>query len=92
MSSFKTNRFLRDTLGWILYKKDNFEEAINHLQIAITDNDLKNNPSVHYHLGAVYAKLKNNEWAKYHLNKALNAKDFDVDEKADAQIILDSLK
>ncbi len=57
-----------DTLGWIEHLKGSNQEALQHLSQAVAF--LKQLPALHYHLGAVYAGLGNNDWARYHLQEA----------------------
>ncbi len=63
---------LRDTLGWIEYRRDDPQTAYHHLSRAIavlTQIEAIRSP-VHYHMGAVYKALGNARWAKYHLEQA----------------------
>jgi cellulose synthase operon protein C len=59
---------LLDTLGWIEHLQHNDAKAIEHLRQAIPG--LRAVPEAHYHLGAVYQALGNQEWARLHLEQA----------------------
>jgi len=89
VNKFPQNHTLRDTLGWIQYKKGHYTQALKNLQQALAT--LKNNPSVQYHIGATYAKLKQNQWAMLHLRKVIADPKADKKEKTDAQKILNNL-
>ncbi|MGB3247225.1 MAG: tetratricopeptide repeat protein, partial [Sulfitobacter sp.] len=59
----------QDTYGWIAYRRDNFEEALEYLEPAakaMTEEVL-----VQYHLGMTYAALGRNANAKAQLEKTL---------------------
>ncbi|NMB82532.1 MAG: tetratricopeptide repeat protein [Ignavibacteria bacterium] len=58
-----------DTLGWIYFRLNNFENAKSYLEKAMTYD--KNNATILDHLGDVYFKLGNNVKAKDLWNKAL---------------------
>src|ERR1035437_396314 len=49
-----------DTLGWIYYQKGAYQSAISLLQEALKlqdkNNQMPDNPDIHYHLGMAYAK------------------------------------
>ena len=59
----------RDTYGWTRYLKGEYDIALE--RIAPVAGALPNNPWVHYHLGMVYAALKQPEKARPHLEAAL---------------------
>ena len=52
-----------DTLGWIYFKKENFNKAIEILNAAIASR--QNSPTIRFHLGMAHYKNRN-------LNNALN--------------------
>lgn len=59
----------QDTYGWIAYRRDNFDEALEYLEPAakaLTDDVL-----AQYHLGMTYAALGRTADAKVQLEKAL---------------------
>ena len=59
----------QDTYGWIAYRRDNFDEALEYLEPAakaMTEDVL-----VQYHLGMTYAALGRNAEAKAQLEKTL---------------------
>ena len=58
-----------DTLGWVYYKQDNTDMALQFIQRAI-ERDPKN-PQFHYHLGLVYAKQGEDSKAIAALKRAL---------------------
>ena len=60
---------ISDTLGWILYKRGVYRQALGQLQESASK--LADNPAVQYHLGLTYYKLGNTEGAKRALGKAL---------------------
>ena len=58
-----------DTMGWILYKKGRFEEALEYLEKAFNKRD--DSAEVADHLGDVYKRLGMDEKAKMSWEKAL---------------------
>ncbi len=58
-----------DTLGWVLYRKGNYDWALAALQESAAK--LPQSGEVQYHLGMTYAKLGEKEKAREALNKAL---------------------
>ena len=62
-----------DTLGWIYYKLDRYEEALKYLKRAsgITGQESEPHPVILEHLGDVYLKLGDIYNAKYYWRKAL---------------------
>jgi Flp pilus assembly protein TadD len=65
---------ISDTLGWILYKRGVYQQAVTLLRES--SEKLPDNPEVHYHLGMALYKLGDRVEAKRSLTKALeiNAK------------------
>jgi len=64
----------QDTYGWIAYRRDNFEEALEYLEPAAAG--LPDDALVHYHLGMTYLALNRTAEAKQTLQEALDlAKD-----------------
>lgn len=59
-----------DSLGWISYRTEKFDEAEQHLSEAITK--MPDVATFHYHLGKVYLAKKDKVKAKASLEKALN--------------------
>lgn len=59
----------QDTYGWIAYRRDNFEEALEYLEPAA--DALGNDALVQYHLGMTYAALGRTADAKAQLEKSL---------------------
>ena len=60
---------ISDTLGWILYKRGVYRQALGQLQESASK--LADNPAVQYHLGLTFYKLGNTEGAKQALGTAL---------------------
>ena len=58
-----------DTLGWIYYKKRDYEKAIKLFRESITKRS--NSPVSRYHLGMAYYKTGNTDLAKVELQQAL---------------------
>lgn len=58
-----------DTLGWILYKKGNFDWALSYLKESATR--LADSPEVQYHLGMTFYRLGDAPAAKKTLTRAL---------------------
>ena len=60
-----------DTLGWILYKRGIYQNALALLKESAAK--LGNNPQVQYHLGMVYAQLGDQANARKALNSAIGS-------------------
>ena len=63
-----------DTLGWALYQKAMYPQAIEQFQEAIrlaAQNKEPDNATYHYHLGLAYAKAQRPALAKEHLKRVL---------------------
>ena len=52
-----------DTLGWVYFKKENFNKAVESLEMAIASR--QNSPTIRFHLGMAHYKNRN-------INSALN--------------------
>ena len=59
-----------DSLGWIYYKQNKFDEAMATLRKALERDS--HDPTIHSHLGDVYAKLGRNEQAASEWEKSLS--------------------
>jgi Flp pilus assembly protein TadD len=59
----------QDTYGWIAYRRENYEEAVEYLEPAAAE--LQNDALVQFHLGMTYAALNRNAEARTQLEKAL---------------------
>lgn len=59
----------QDTYGWIAYRRDNFEEALEYLEPAAAG--LPRDPLVQYHLAMTYVALNQTDKAKAQLEKTL---------------------
>ena len=77
-----------DTLGWILYQQGALERATRLLEQAA--GSMPNNPEVHYHLGAAYAKGGKPVEARRALERALQTPRFAQVEQA--RKLLDSVR
>jgi tetratricopeptide (TPR) repeat protein len=74
----KNDGFILDTLGWILYKKGSYKEALTHLEKA---HELQPTVSViAEHLGDAYSKMQKLDKAKALFKKA-NELELDQDRK-----------
>ncbi len=61
--------YVRDTLGWIYYKKELYEDAVRELSECVAA--LPENALANYHLGMAYYRQKDLKKARQHLQKAL---------------------
>ena len=57
-----------DSLGWYYFKKGKFKEALNELEKAAA---LMSDPEIYDHLGEVFLKLGNRDFAKLNWEKSL---------------------
>ena len=60
---------INDTLGWIYYKKEMYQEAIKALRESV--GDAPDNPVYQYHLGLAYAQMGDDAKARTALERAL---------------------
>ena len=62
-----------DTLGWIYYKLNRLEKALEHIKEAVelTEEDSNPHPVILEHLGDIYDKLGDIKQARYYWGKAL---------------------
>jgi putative PEP-CTERM system TPR-repeat lipoprotein len=60
---------ITDTLGWVLYKKGSYDDAVKYFNEAI--QYLPDNPSIQYHLGLAYLKKGMRVKAGEHLKNAV---------------------
>ena len=65
----KDNVNVTNTIGWIYYKKNSYQMALQYLRESATKEP--GNPMYQYHLGMVYLKLGKNGEARQALEKAL---------------------
>ena len=69
-----------DTLGWVLYKRGDYQQALSILQKSARAGD---NPEIQFHLGMTASMMGQIELAKTALRKAANsANDFEGREEA----------
>ena len=78
-----------DTLGWILYKRGIYQNALSLLKESAAK--MGENPQVQYHLGMVYAQLGDQANARKALNAAIGSP-ADFQGKDEARKTLASLK
>jgi tetratricopeptide (TPR) repeat protein len=78
-----------DTLGWILYKRGIYQNALSLLRESAAK--LPDNPQVQYHLGMTYAQLGDQANARKALNVAIGSP-ADFQGKEDARKTLAALK
>ena len=69
VQSDPTNGAYIDSLGWVYYKQNRFDQAEHYLKRAIIF--LNSDSSIHDHLGDVYFKTKRFEEARVEWNKSL---------------------
>lgn len=78
-----------DTIGWIYYKMERYDEAATNLEDAI--KGAPENPIIRYHLGAAYYRLGAKDEALAELRKAFDINDSFVG-SAEARRLLDKLE
>lgn len=64
---------IADTLGWILYRRGDYQQALSRLQISA--GKLPANPAVQYHLGMTLYMMGQLDPARAALQKAVETKD-----------------
>ncbi len=69
-----------DSLGWVLFKQEKYDSALNYLEDAIrnwgeVDREDGDDPVIRDHLGDVYKQLGNTQQALYHWRRALQLDD-----------------
>ena len=70
--------YITDSLGWVYYKKGEFEKALEYLQKAI--GIVPDDPIMLEHLGDVYLKLNDKTNALKFYKKSLGYKEKDKEE------------
>jgi tetratricopeptide (TPR) repeat protein len=76
-----------DTLGWILYKRGAYQEALSRLEESA--QQLPNNPAIQYHLGMTLSMMGKMEGAREALAKAAAAQtDFPGKDEAKRRLAL----
>ncbi len=78
--------YITDSLGWVYYKKGQFEKAMNYLEKAV--QLVPDDPTILEHLGDVYLKLQQSQKALDFYRRALSLK---KDDKADIESKIKSL-
>lgn len=85
------NGKVADTLGWILYKKGNYDEALKNFIEATYS--IPGDPTIRYHLGLTYLKKGITDKAEEQLKNAVHlGASSKFPDLNDAQKILESLK
>src|SRR6185436_17677061 len=79
---------VRDTLGWVLYRKGVYETALHHLKSAAANNSLV---VAKYHLAMAYLKVGQGDLGEQTLNATLKA-DPALTEAVEARQILAEAK
>jgi tetratricopeptide (TPR) repeat protein len=75
------NPAVMDTLGWILFLRGSYSEAVSELQNSVARDP--DNPVIHFHLGMAYHKNRESDKAREALSKALSLQhDFKGSEEA----------
>jgi tetratricopeptide (TPR) repeat protein len=72
--------FVADTLGWILYKKQDYTRALALLQESAEKQP--NDGEVQYHVGMAHYRIGEEESARLSLNSALSKKNFGATNEA----------
>ena len=67
------NASILDTIGWIHFHKNNYDQALVYLEKSLEVNP--QNPTVLYHLGMTHHALDNSSQARTYLEKALSISD-----------------
>ena len=62
--------YIMDTLGWIYYRMERYDKALEHLKAAA--NRIPDNVTVNYHLGMTYYRQGQFEQARIFLDRALS--------------------
>lgn len=70
--------YITDSLGWVYYKKGEFEKALHYLQKAV--EIVPDDPIILEHLGDAYLKLNNKPQALKYYKKSLQHKEKDKEE------------
>ena len=86
---FPDDPHIADTLGWVFYKKNIYTRAIVYFKEAL--EKLKDNPTIHYHLGLAYMKNGDKDQARRELKKALEL-DPKFSEAEEAKATLDKIR
>ncbi|MGI9549029.1 MAG: hypothetical protein ACR2M7_03480 [Bdellovibrionales bacterium] len=81
MSLQPSSSYFLDTLGWVLFQKENYPKALFYLKKAFSHN--KKDVSIMKHLGQTYYKLKNYKKCEYFFKQALK---LETNEKKRSQI------
>ena len=78
---------IADTLGWILYKKGNYQESLTMLEAAASK--LPDNPEIQFHLGmARYMMGKMDEARQAFARATASASDFSGKDEAQRRLLL----
>jgi len=77
--------FIKDTLGWIYFKKGLYDNAVKLLTESA--EEIPDNATLHYHLGMALYKKGDKEEARQNLEKALKINDKFSEGKSARQIL-----
>ncbi|MFP4058574.1 MAG: tetratricopeptide repeat protein [Candidatus Brocadiia bacterium] len=80
---------VRDTLAWIYYLSERYDEALEHARLAV--EGMPGSAEVHYHLGMIFFQRDLRASAVRHLTKALQL-DPDFSEKDQIEKMLDRVR
>jgi len=61
--------YIIDSLGWVFYKKGDFNAALQEIQRA--SSLMPEDPTIHEHLGDIYSALKDYNKALLHYEKSV---------------------
>jgi tetratricopeptide (TPR) repeat protein len=65
------NAAFLDSMGWVLFKLNDFKEALKYMQDAIKNSE-EEDATIYDHLGDIYAALKEPEKAREAWQKSLS--------------------
>lgn len=69
--------FIADSLGWVYYRMDAFQDSLPHLERAVELEPY--NPTLNDHLGDAYWQVGRRNEARFQWRRALNYADIDID-------------
>jgi len=87
-----TNPLLHYNVGDALYKKKNYEEAVNSYEKALNTNDIKLQGKAYYNIGNSYYRLNKYQEAIDYYKKALELNPDDVDAKYNLELVRAKIK
>lgn len=87
-----TNPLLHYNVGDALYKKKNYEEAVNSYEKALNTNDIQLQGKSYYNIGNSYYRLNKYQEAIDYYKKALELNPDDVDAKYNLELVRAKIK